>query len=444
VIPVATVHVEKMGSNDLFIFQVIPPPYWVGIVLLVVALVLMIPRLNEKYFKIIFLLATILLVISFRFVFPVVFTTIPAYEPDVIDYMKIVSSWVNSGVDFGVEGNYQHNYPLSFLFAFIFIKLGVPIDTFYRFAPFVIYGLNLLFLFLLVEAVMPKDKKKTALPYLSAFLLSFSSLGYWITVHYCPDLLGSLMFFVSLFFAIRFVKSDSWNLKYLLPVVVSIFLLILTHHLSILYLIVTLLGLSLSFWFFKPQEFKKGALALFILAIYSYTMWFLYGTLVYPSFFNVYVYFSGFPSVTAQSASAGLFTNIAFAVYPLFIIGLFVIEFARVLQIRNPMVLLKDLKAKIAEIRVAHSSNMLLIFTIGFSLVFGLFLVGFGVPVLFGSRILEVLCVGLYPLASQTLFNYANGNSRKQTIILVLVILVVITGIYRYYSQIQRRIILVL
>jgi len=435
--------VQQMGSDPYFIFQVIPVPYWIGISVIVCTLFFMIPHLKENRFRALFIFSSIALVICFRMVFPIIFTTVPAYEPDAANYMNIMSSWVTRGIDFGIPGNYQYDFPMSFLVAFAFVKLGVPLDTFYRVAPFVIYALDIIFLYLLVEKVMPENKK-SAIPALSVFLFSFSSLGYWVTVHYCPDLFGSLMFFVCLYLGVRFAKAGEWSVKSLLPVFVSLFVLILSHHLSTLYLIVTFFGLSLSVWFFKPVQFKRGPLAFFILAIFTYSVWFVYGSLMYPSFFDVYVYFSGFGSVTTQSASAGLSINLNFVIYPFFIFVLFAIEFLKVLQIQNPLSLFKHIREKLREIRIRESGNTLLVFSVGFIFVFVLFVVGLGVPVLFGTRILEVLFIGLYPLASQTLLNLADGNSsrKKKAFIFVIVLLVVLGSLFRYYNQIQRRVIL--
>jgi hypothetical protein len=435
--------VQQMSSDPFFIFQIIPVSYWIGLSVIVCTLFFMIPHLKEKRFRVLFVFSSILLVICFRMVFPIVFNTIPAYEPDAVHYMNIVNSWVTSGINFGMQGNYQYNFPMCFLVAFAFIKLGVPLDTFFRVAPFFIYALDIIFLYLVVEEVMPENKKKSAIPVLSVFLFSFSSLGYWVTVHYCPDLFGSLMFFWCLYLGVRFAKAGEWSVKSLLPVLVSLFILILSHHLSTLYLIVTFFGLSFSIWLFKSAQFKKGALAFFILAIYTSTLWLVYGSLIYPSFFNVYAYFSGFTSPTQQSAGAGLLNNLSFAIYPVFILALFAIEFFKILQIQNPQSLLKNVREKLREIRIRESGNTLLVFSVGFILVFLLFVIGLVVPVLFGSRILEVLCIGLYPIAGQTLLKLTDGNSsrKKLALIFVIVLLVVLTDNFRYYLQIQRRMI---
>jgi hypothetical protein len=291
---------------------------------------------------------------------------------------------------------------------------------------------------------MPENKTNNAIPVLSVFLFSFSSLGYWVAVHYSPDLFGSLMYFLCLYLGVRFAKAGKWSVKSLLPVLVGLFALILSHHLSTLYLIVTFFGLSLSVWFFKPAQFKRGALAFFVLPIFTCTVWFAYGSLVYPSFFNVYGYFSGFTSVTTQSSGAGLLTNLSFAIYPAFILVLFAIEFLKILQTQNPLSLFKNVREKLREIRIRESGNTLLVFSVGFIFVFVLFVIGIPVPVLFGTRILEVLFIGLYPIASQTLFKLADGSSsrKKKALIFVIVLLVVLTSILRYYVQIQRRVIL--
>jgi hypothetical protein len=440
---VAPKRIVTMGSSPFFIFQAIPIPYWIALCVIVCALFFMIPHLKEKHFQIAFIFSSILLIFCFRMAFPIEFTTVPAYEPDAASYMTIVNSWVKNGVDFGVQGNYQHNFPMSFLVAYSFVKLGVPLDTFFRIAPFAIYAIDILFLYLIVKEVMPEDKKKSVIPLVSVFLFSFLSLGYWVTVHYSPDIFGSMMFFVCLYLAVRFAKAEGWSAKSAMPVFVSIFILILSHHLSTLYLVVTFFGLALSVWFFKPAQFKKGFLAFLILAIFTYTAWFVFGEIAYPSFFNIYSYLSGFANVAQQSGSAGFLTNVSFAVYPAFILILYAVEFLKILNIRDPKSVIMNIRQKIREIQTRESSNSLLAFSMGFGLIFVLFIVGLPLPVLFGTRILEVLFIGLYPFAGQTLINLTDGkSSRKKALILVILLIVVLISNYRYYTQIQRRVII--
>jgi len=432
-----------MGGGDFYVETVLPLPFWVGISIIVCVAFLTIKLVADKRSSLIFLLITILLIIAFRVAFPIMFTTIPAYEPDSVHYLNVVNSWVKSGVDFANAGNYEHDYPLAFLIAFIVIKLGVPIDTFFRAVPFMIYAIDLILIFFIISEITPfKENRKIGA--VSVFFFSISSLGYWVSVHYCPDLVGSMLFLFSLFLCIRFAKRGDWNLKIILPVLSSIILLILSHHLTTLYFILTLLGLALSTWFFNPPQIKGKAIAFFVMGIFTYTFWFAYGSLMYPEFFNVYAYFSGFGSPTQLAQQAGLFNNITFVIYPALIIGLFAIELLRIMQFKTLSEIIK-LRTKIREVRIRESENIVLVFSIGFILILGLFFVGFAVPVAFPTRVLEVLLVGLYPLSAITFLKVQETNNPKRKwfliILLIIILIVVLTGLHRYYTQIQRRVI---
>jgi len=433
------IKIEEMGSGEFFVENIIPSMYWVGVIVIVSATLLMIKFLEDRRFKMLFIFSLILLMVSIRIVFPAVFVTIPAYETDAKFYMNVVDSWATSGLDFGKEGNYQHDYPVSFLIASVFVKFGVPLEAFFRMAPFFIYAIDLILLYLLVVEIFPGNKSYSAL---SAFLLSFSSLGYWITVHYSPDLVGTLFYFLSLYFSVRFVLKDKLSAKALLPVLLSIFVLMLSHHLSLLYLIVTLFGFSFSAWFFKQPHLKRKAISFLLLGIYTYTLWFTYGSFVYPSFFNVYVYFQGFTSPSALMQQATLLDQVTFAIYPIFIFMLFIYEFLRLLKVRNLSDVVK-LPKKFREARASEKpAEMSLVYTLGFVFVGFLFLVGFVIPATFPLRVLEVLLVGLYPVSSQTLIRVGSANpSKKKTVfMLAVLIFVTLTGIHRYYRQIQRSI----
>jgi hypothetical protein len=167
----------------------------------------------------------------------------------------------------------------------------------------------------------------------------------------------------------------------------------------------------------------------------------VYGTLVYPSFFNVYVYFSGYGSVSSLSQGAGVLNNLTFAIYPVFILGLFALGLLRILHLQVPSDVIK-LPTKLRELRTRESTNMPLVFSVGFVFVFVLLLGGFALPVIQAPRILEVLCIGAFPISGQMLAKLGGGNPSKKKMLLmfVLVLFVVLTGAYRYYSQIQRRV----
>lgn len=158
-VSVSSVSIQQMGNGDFFVESILPIPYWIGIAIITCVAFFAIRYLSDKRSILISVFISLILLVSFRIAFPVMFTSIPAYEPDAINYMNIVNSWVKGGVDFGFPGYYQHDYPLSFLTAFTFVKFGVPVDTFFRVAPFVIYAIDLLMLYLIVAELIPGKKK---------------------------------------------------------------------------------------------------------------------------------------------------------------------------------------------------------------------------------------------------------------------------------------------
>lgn len=438
VVTILPIKVQTMGTQAFWIFQIIPPLYWVAIATIAVTMFFMMRNLGSNRSIVLFVFSSILFIIGFRLVFPAIFATVPAYEPDAANYMNIVSTWAGQGINFGVQGNYQHNFPMCFLIGFFFVKMGLTVNDFFRIAPFIIYALEVVLLYFLVKEFVPENRKIAAV---STFLFAFSSLGYWDAVHYSPDLVGSMFFLLSLLLCVRFAKKGDWSIKALAPVLTCIFVLILTHHISTLYLIVTLMGMALSVWFFNPPQIKGKALSFFLLGIYTYTLWFIYGSLVYPSFFNIYAYFSGFESLTTLSQSAGLINNLIFAVYPAFIFLLFLFSFLRSIDVRK-LSDLPSIVSKVKEARTKKSDNTMLVFSVGFVTVIALFLFGFVAPSTQTPRVLELLSIGMFPFASQTLIDLESTPSKKKRLLLLIIVtLVVLLAFYRYYSQIQRRVI---
>lgn len=433
-----------MQPGDFFVESVLPLSYWIGISIIISVLFFSLRYFVNNKSAALYVLMAIILLVSFRMAFPVMFTSIIAYEPDSSHYLKIVISWLQNGIAFGADGNYEHDYPLAFLIAFAIIKLGVPTDLFFRFSPFIVYGLIVCLLYMIVSEILPNQKKIAAI---SIFFLSFSSLGYWLSVHYCPDLLGALFFFLSFYLSILFAKRGLWTFKHLMPLLISIILLILSHHLSTLYFILTTLGLAFSTWFFKHPQFKGKAISFFILGIFTYTIWFAYGTLLYPKFFNIYIYFSGFGSPTELVQQASFLSNVTFIIYPAFMFALFIINIFEIFKFKTFKQLFQ-LKSKIKKIRFEESTNASLVFGVGFILILALFLLGFALPVSFPTRVLELLLIGLFPLSSQVFLKIYENSSKYKVVILVILFLIVLfvalTGIHRYYSQIQNRVISIL
>lgn len=441
IVSVSSVRITEMQSGDWFVESITPLPYWIAIVIIACATFMMLRILNDKVAIILTVLSSIILLVAFRLAFPVMFTSVPGYEPDASSYMSTVNSWVNNGLDFGQAGNYYHDYPLSFLLGFLFVKLGVPLDTYFRVAPFVIYIVCFFMLYLIVRELIPQNQKVAVV---AGFLFSFSSLSYWMGVHYCPDILGVMFYFICLYLTLKFSIKGTWTIKALAPVCGCIILLVLSHHLSTLYFIITLFGLAFSMWFIKPKAVKGGALSFFLLAIFTYTFWFAYGTFEYPNFFNVYSYFGGsYGSPTALVQQAPIFVTFSYWLYPIFIITLFAFEFLSILGIKKISDII-SLKKKIIEARTREQDNLPFFFVIGFIPILILMVVGIGLAVSFPTRVLEVFFIAVYPLSSLTFIKFTGVKLSRKGLILILsiLVLIVIVGEHRYLSQMQRRVLI--
>jgi hypothetical protein len=441
-----TIKIEAMGAGDFWVNQIIPIPYWICLVVLIIVTVSMIPRLNEKNYRVAFVFSSLLILVTVRMAFPTIFTTIPAYEPDTTRYMDVVNNWIGHGVYFGTPGAYQHDFPLSFLIAYSFIKLGLPIELFWRIAPFAIYILDGLLIYVIVNEISQKRENIAAI---SVFIFSLSSLGAWVSVHYCPDLVGSLFFLLSLYLSLRIAISGDWNFKNTILLLSSIVLLVLAHHLSTLYFIVTLLGLVLVAKFFKIRPFGR-AVPLLLISVFTYTFWFAYGNLMYNQFFNLANYFGDYGGYTAQvSQGTPLFIYCEYLAFPFFVICLSIYGFISLLKIpsvrsffgyfrlmKKPLSLINQVREKI--------SDSLLIYNFGNILNIGVFFLGFVVSVIFNDRVLEILFIGFYPLASVTVLKCLGPKPSKKRILLIMLlfILIALVDVTRYYSAQQRRILL--
>ena len=436
--PLSAVRISAMGTGGFFFESITPFPYWIGLVTILGVLVYCLPLLDDAKTRGVFVFSSITLITLIRCVFPFTFTNLIAYEPDSANYITIVNSWLRSSLDLGHSGNYQHDFPLSFLIAYFFGKLGVPTEPFFHFAPFFIYAFELVLMYFIITEITSKPK----IGAIGVFLFSITPLNYWLAVHFCPDLVGSLFFLLALYLVIRLVKSDVVKLSYLLPLLVTIFMLILIHHLSTLYFIVTMVGLAFFAWYFK-SPFKGKALYFLLIGIYTYTLWFVYGTFMYPAFFNIYTYFSQAGSAVTLSMQASLFENVTFAIYPLFIFALVILYLHEAIGLRNILKFLKSPTQLLHPNSIKMELPVTLQYSLGYAFIFVLFFVGIAIPNIFALRVLEVLMIGMYPVAATALMKLSASNlsRNKKMLLFVIILIVVILSIHRYYSQIQGRIV---
>lgn len=434
------VKISTMGSGEFFIENITPLGYWIGImVLMTIATIAGNHFSKKRSFLILFIILSALLLVSVRMVFSEIFTDPIAYEPDVAMYENIVRSWTTTRIDFGTQGNYQHDFPLSFLIAYVFVKLGVPLDVFFKWAPVFICIVDFFLVYLILNKIDPQNKTCVAT---AVFIFAFSSMSYWIPVHYCPESMGALFYLLSLYLTISFAKKGTWSFRTTAPVFLSIFFLILSHHLNTLYFVFTLMGFAVSIRFFSKDSygvFRGKEIVPFIAAVFTYSLWFIYGNSVYPSFFNFQKYFSFQGSISGDVATSTIFDQITSFIYPLFVSSLFLYAVVKSMEIRKP----SDILSIFAKLKDAQNKlGSFLVYSCGFFFIVTLFAIGIVVSAVEPFRLLEITLMGMLPVSSQGLISLRGNPSRKKEILLLFVLnLILITSVHRYYRRIQRRVI---
>jgi hypothetical protein len=424
--------------TDLFFLLTLPISYWIGVFIIVISIFLMVPFLENRVSRITFILSSALLMTSVRMLFPVISATPYLYEPDSVLYMRVVETWLKSGFNIGVTGNYQHDFPISFLTAYIFAKAGISLDAFFRWFPSFIYAINIALVYFISKQVYPQSKRACAI---AALLFSLSPFTNWVAIHFSPELLGTSFFLLALYLSIRFTKQSSWKIKSAIPVLLVIPLLILSHHLSTLYLAITLLGLA-----FSSRVLKGDPMKFLLLGVYTYTFWFVYGTIMYPGFFNIYSWF-GFTwgTSTGKVGTMGFYDLFFLAIYPLTIILLFLsrfsgnlraIRFSRLVELLKPRSVMKTFQT----IRAVNAGKSPYIYVSGFVFLVFLLLVGFVFQALMPVRVFEVFLLSLYPLSSMMLIKNFGGTTKKRKALLFsLLVLLTVTSVFRFDRTVQRR-----
>jgi hypothetical protein len=438
---VTSIRIYGVGANEFFVEQVVPFSYWLGLVLVAGATAYLLLFYEKKNPMALVVLALMLLAVSIRMIFPGLFVSPPSYEPDTYYYMNVVDGWTKNGINFGEAGMYQHDFPMSFLIANVFVKLGVPVDEFFRWAPSFVYALDILLLYLIYKEIVPRTEGKNAVPVALMFFL-VGTLKYFLTIEWCPNLVGATFLLLALLMSVRFSKKGIWKAKTILPVLATIFILILSHHLSILYLVITLFGLAIITQLYKIPELRGGSLSFFILAICTYTIWFAYGSYFYPSFFNIYNYLSGSAGSPAMAISGqGLLDRLTFFIQPVFVLIFSFWGLLRSFEIKD----LSDLVPTIGKLIKRNTSfkedeRLLIVFAAGFFLIFLIMLAGVAIPDIYPDRVFDVLLVGMYPLAGLTFTRFcSDGSKKRKVLLLVVLVLLVLVSTYRYNRGQQMR-----
>jgi len=283
--------VTPSSSFGASIEGVVPPWYWLGIALMIVAISFMLARLEVKRLRLPFLISCILLIFSMRSALAIL-SPFP-YVQDTWGEIYITLSWRKYGL-FSPEGLRFFNsgtvrgWPASFVLAYFFTNVGIPVYSFYKWAPTVITILDLIAIYLLF-----KELANEKVGMVSAFLFTLLNTAGFFPLHYCPQTLGALLYLVAMYAIVRAYKTR--KIKNLVPAILSIFGLVLVHHMSTFFLGISLAGVYLSRYFLtlqrkvreksrwfpftvNPDTFIKFSLPI---SVFTFAVWYFYGFIVY-------------------------------------------------------------------------------------------------------------------------------------------------------------------
>ena len=448
VIAIASLKSVYMGENlsqlsaaQFFLENTVPVTYWIGLALLASSVLLLKPFRDDGRIPGYVLLCSILLMTCMRAILPL--TVSRPFDIDVSDYISWMQAWLSEGIQL-VPGRliktpllyyYPNTNPVSFLFAYLFLKIGVPIDFFFKWAPFAIYAIDLCLVYFVSKEITGGSAELAAL---STFLVASSSMAQLITLWYSPHLLGSALFLLSfwLFLRISEMKRRQTHLLiYCAAAFISIALLVLTHALTTLYFIVALSGLLLLVWVLKV--FRRGGITARISVLwpmYTACVWYICASLLYRQKFadwviSLYRALAGyarpeFRAVTWMNflGMGSIIDQLAFACYPILVLGLATYG------------LMQTKGRKLADPVLVKTLGP--VGALGALFVFGLAASGLTYPL----RLIELITILCCPLAAKALAELLSSD-RSRTVklcVAVGILVVVLLSTHWMFRGIQR------
>lgn len=272
--------------------KVLPPLYWLGIATIIVPICYMLQHLDKKRMTITFIISCIMLIFLMRSVLAIISPLPPV--PDAWARMLVIKTWVRDGLlskqglPFFAEG-YVRGWPLSFILAYAIIYTGVPMYTFFTWSPTIIFMLEVIAIYFLF-----KELANQKIGLVSAFLFTLHNTNSFFTLHYTAQGLGALFYLVAMYLTIKAYKTK--KLKHLALALITIFIVVITHHMTTLFLGISIIGAYLSqdilqfqqkisiknkrFPFtVKSDTFVKLSLPL---CVFIFALWYFYGFIVYP------------------------------------------------------------------------------------------------------------------------------------------------------------------
>lgn len=418
---------------------VAPTSYWVGIVVMIASICYMLSRLDKRDFRIPFLISCVMLIFSTRAVLAILSPFPPVADTWRGIYIDV--TWLKYGIlsPSGLalfSDQYLRGWPVSFLLAYLITRAGIPVYVFYSWAPIAISILELVVVYFLFKELA---NEKIAL--VSAFLFTLLNTTGFFPFHYSPQTLGALFYLVAMYTIVKAYKTR--KLKHLALALFSIFAIVLTHHMSTLFLGVSLAGAYFSKYLLGLQHtirLKSSWLSFNVkrdtiirlslsLPILIFALWYFYGFIVYGvdatwmlteimRLLTTHqpIYKTGY---YGSYLTLSPLIKLSVLVFPVFIFLAAAVAFLRTMRKKEPL-------DGYLWLIVGWVGAMALVFILG-NMLYGNYIE----PL----RALEIITVALYPAAGLTLLAVFESRSSRgkifMTIVLVIVAFFSILSIYR-------------
>jgi hypothetical protein len=418
---------------------VVPIWYWIGLTIMIVAISYMLTRLNAEEWRTPFLISCALFIFSMRGVLAII-APFP-FVSDAWSEIYVIESWRKYGIfsplgaSFFASGGVRA-WPLSYLLAYMITDAGVPVFTFFKWAPTFISILEVFTVYLLF-----KELANEKVGMVSAFLFTLLNTNGFFPLHYCPQTLGALFYLVTMFCIVKTYKTR--KLKHLMVAIAGIFLIVLTHHMTTFFLGVSLAGAyvskyALDFLQKAMHKARKNTLAVntdtlvrfsLPLAIFTFALWYFYGFIVYKVDATMMLakvmklLTAGKPAY--QAGTYGRFlqltplSQISILIYPAFIL-------LTAAALLFPKILRRQPVEGYLWLTGGWAAAMTIAFILG-NLMYGNYIE----PL----RALEVITIALYPFSALVLLKIAGSRSRFGKILLAVSLITVtlfsVISIYR-------------
>lgn len=142
-------------------------------------------------------------------------------------------------------------------------------------------GLTIPILYFIVHELF-KDRN---IALISSALLATATFHVYQTSHAAPLTIGHFFMMISIYFFIKFSQKN----RYLIPLLLSTALLIMSHHFTMYFYLISVTFMLFSYAYFHPNQWKKSWILLSYVLIASsaaFTYWITIASPVYEGFMN--------------------------------------------------------------------------------------------------------------------------------------------------------------